>query len=215
MASLVRLYLLAYNFSQLAAWSVVLLLALAALSHGGVAACFPAVNRLLTAAQLASGLETLHAALGLVRSQVAPNVVQFVGRTHCLLLLRATPAYFSSPFAASLAVVWSVADVVRYAFLLASTLTAPSPPPKFLRSLRYTAFLPLYPAGAAAEWALLYLARPSAVASGMWSFSLPNALNAGFSYPSFLLGVLCIYPPLFAGQYAHMLKQRAAKLKET
>lgn len=207
---LLRGWLLAYNVAQCVVWSLVLARSCVALFTAGPSAVFPAVVGLLAAAQLATAAETAHAVLGLVRSPIAPNVVQFAGRTHCLLLLLALPAALQPrPAAAALALTWASADAVRYAFLAAS-LSRPQPPFALLW-LRYSAFIVQYPVGALSEWLLLLAARPAARA-GLWSVRLPNALNAAFPYDWFLDLVLGLYPVLFAFQYAHVLKQRRAKL---
>jgi len=54
---------------------------------------------------------------------------------------------------------------------------------------RYTLFIPAYPVGVLAEMALLYQALPFIEDRDMYSLSMPNKLNMGFSY--LRLGQVC------------------------
>jgi hypothetical protein len=78
-----RAYLCAYNVAQCSAWTAALVLSALALSRGD--SLFAAAGSVVSVAQAATALETLHAALGVVRSDVATNLVQFAGRGHTWL----------------------------------------------------------------------------------------------------------------------------------
>ena len=43
---------------------------------------------------------------------------------------------------------------------------------------------------------------------GILSVSLPNSLNASFSFPLFILVTMLLYIPLFPPMYMHMFGQR-------
>ena len=51
---------------------------------------------------------------------------------------------------------------------------------------RYTLFIPLYPLGVWAEMAVLWLALPQLEAQDLYSFHLPNKINWGFKYSTFI-----------------------------
>lgn len=205
-------YLGAYNGVQLFAWGVALYHTVLALLQPGVglAGVFRETYVDVSIAQALTALETLHAAVGLVKSPVGANMMQFAGRTHCLVATTLLPELHGTVASAVLVFTWSVSDVVRYAWAFSGCVLAK--PPRLLTFLRYTLFIILYPLGATAEWALLYGALPAA-RGGFWKVQLPNAWNAAFDYHLFLLLVLACYGPLFLQLYSHMLRQRVKKLK--
>ena len=131
------------------------------------------------------------------------------GRTHCWGLVTQLPELQSSPAVVLLLLCWSLSDVVRYAW---ATLSSLGCCPAALTTLRYTAFIPLYPLGAGAEVALQWQALPAATA-GFGRVTMPNAWNASFDYARFLFVVLLAYPLLWAQLYSHMFRQRRAKLR--
>lgn len=82
----------------------------------------------------------------------------------------------------------------------------------FLALVRYTVFIPIYPAGVISEMKIIMMALPMLAASGWWSLDLPNALNWAFSYRSFMVLVLGLYPILWWQLYSTLLAQRKKKL---
>jgi very-long-chain (3R)-3-hydroxyacyl-CoA dehydratase len=205
-------YLGAYNGVQFVAWGLVLVHAVQALLQQGVGlgGVFRATKVDVSIAQALTVLETLHSLVGLVRSPVSANLMQFAGRSHCLLATTLLPQLHGTVASALLVLTWSVSDVVRYAWAFSGCVFIK--PPRLLTYLRYTLFMVLYPLGAMAEWALLYAALPAA-RDGFGKVLLPNTWNFGFDYHTFLLIVLACYGPLFLQLYSHMLRQRGKKLK--
>ena len=204
-------YLGAYNGMQVCAWGLVLVHAVQALLQPGVGrgGVFPATKVDVSIAQALTVLETLHSLAGLVKSPVSANLMQFAGRSHCLLVTTLLPELHGTVASAVLVLTWSVSDVVRYAWAFSGCVAKP---PRLLTYLRYTLFMVLYPLGAMAEWALLYAALPAA-RNGFGKVSLPNPWNASFDYHRFLRILLVCYGPLFLQLYSHMLRQRGKKLK--
>jgi Protein tyrosine phosphatase-like protein, PTPLA len=96
--------------------------------------------------------------------------------------------------------------VCRYA---ADALGAKS---SFLVWLRYTAFIPIYPLGLAAELINIYRAMPLAAHSRRLSLDMPNAVNMAFSYSAFLCALLAVQPLAWLGIYRTLLRQRQMKL---
>lgn len=210
-----QLYLAAYNSAQLAAWSwvfvsscvVALPLLRSPSLSSAAAAAFAAVHQTVTLCQSATLLETVHALVGLTRSGVVGNFVQWAGRTHCWYVLTQLAALQSNPATLALLLCWALSDVVRYSW---AALTALGICPRALTWLRYSIFIPLYPAGTAAELTLLVRAVPAAAAGAVFRrLSLPNAANFSFDYSYCLLFILLIYPPAWLQLYAHVFRQRA------
>lgn len=77
---------------------------------------------------------------------------------------------------------------------------------------RYTVFIPIYPAGVVSEMKIILTALPMLAAPQWWSLELPNASNWAFSYRSFMVVVLGLYPILWWQLYSTLLAQRKKKL---
>lgn len=73
-----RVYLIAYNLLQGGGWAAVFVTCLAAWARAGPEAGFSAASAWASVLQATSLLETVHAALGLVKSGVAPSLAQWV-----------------------------------------------------------------------------------------------------------------------------------------
>jgi very-long-chain (3R)-3-hydroxyacyl-CoA dehydratase len=158
--------------------------------------------------QVASVLEVLHAAFRLTKSPVSAALMQWVGRTHVLMAVtHAIPELQSTPAAGVLFMAWALTEVIRYP-TYALSLSCP----RWLNWLRYTIFIPLYPIGALSEMKLMYDGIPTMRANQMYSITLPNALNFGFDYTTFVTMLLVAYPFLFYSLYAYMFIQRKKKL---
>lgn len=208
--TLVDAYLATYNATQVVLWALAVTQALRALVGSGLRDVFSASRVFVTSAQALTILETLNALLGVVKSPLLANVMQFAGRTHALALTLLLPALHRTVAAAVLVFSWSGADVVRYSWALSGCVL--TKPPHMLTWLRYSVFLIVYPCGALAEAALLYAALPMARA-GLGRVAMPNAWNFIFHYDTFLVAVLLVYAPLFLQLYTYMLRQRRKKLK--
>jgi len=101
----------------------------------------------------------------------------------------------------AMATAWSLADIIRYLFYFSEAIWPSSGKPGLLRKLRYSAFILLYPIGAASEVLLVEGARRMQVMKGV------------FPWNHAVLGILAAYPFGFLYLYGHMLRQRAKQLK--
>ena len=81
--------------------------------------------------------------------------------------------------------------------------------------MRYSAWIPLYPAGILLEMAIIHAAIPLFEISRTYSFSLPNAWNFSFEYGTFLRGYLMMYPIVGPVMLWHMWSQRKKALGGT
>lgn len=65
----------------------------------------------------------------------------------------------------------------------------------YLKWLRYTMFIPLYPLGVASELALVWIALPAIRDIHLWSLAMPNAFNFAFDYPTYVMIYSSLYLP--------------------
>ncbi|PRW58097.1 hypothetical protein C2E21_2722 [Chlorella sorokiniana] len=167
---------------------------------GDVVGCF----------QLASALEILHAALGLVGGSPLTALMQWAGRSNVLFgVVAAVPEVQNRPAVGAMFLAWALSEIIRYPWYAASLAGAC---PHWLTWLRYTAFIGLYPVGVLGEMKSVFDALPFIKARGLRSLALPNAANWGFDYHTFLVVLLCLYPFLWFRLYAFLFRQRRKKL---
>lgn len=205
-------YLVAYNGAQAVGWACVLVRALGAMMTAGkrTTTVYEACRTTLMTFQVLSFAEVMHAAMGVTKSPTSAALMQWAGRTHCLkCALDAVNSSHGTPAATALILAWAMTEVIRYPSYVGSLVGVN---PKWLTWLRYTVFVPLYPLGAGAEMKLMYDARAYARKTKMYAIEMPNAFNFAFDYPSFLNGLLVVYPFLFYSLYAYMFAQRRKKL---
>lgn len=199
-------YLFLYNFAQFLGWSYLLFLIIKFYSLKSKDSLWDTVKLMTNIFQNAAVLEILHAAFRLVPSNVAITTFQVFSRVFLVCgVLLATPTGPQSPGLPLALVAWSVTEIIRYLYY---TLNLVGAVPYFLVWCRYTFFIILYPLGVTGELLCLYAAQNYVANNNMWSLSMPNFLNATFSYNYFLLFVMFLYIPLFPQMYLHMLSQR-------
>ncbi|CAH2355010.1 very-long-chain (3R)-3-hydroxyacyl-CoA dehydratase Phs1p [[Candida] railenensis] len=150
-------------------------------------------------------LEIVHSLVGLVPSPLPTLLLQLTAR----LLITQGISYKLPQSAgnyswgyATLSFVWSVSDLIKYAFYFAKLFSRKGQGvPAGLTWLRYTAFIVLYPLGLVGESHTVYLSLDAA---------------QGSHYYWFLIFALASYIPGFFLLYGYMLKQRKKVLsKET
>ncbi|KAF5835319.1 tyrosine phosphatase-like protein [Dunaliella salina] len=192
-------YLLLYNTLQAVGWAVCLCTLLSGLGSNTV---YNACSQYVRAFQGLAILESLHAALGIVPSNPGLALLQWAGRSNVLfLVLGRIPEASARRF--------RIVAVVRYPWYALSLVDKC---PAFLTWLRYSLFIPIYPVGVLAEMLLLYQALPFIEARDMYSVSMPNPWNVGFSYLRFCQVGLFVYLPIWWQLYSTMLRQRKKKL---
>ncbi|KAI0405945.1 PTPLA-domain-containing protein [Xylaria palmicola] len=204
-----RPYLLLYNLVSLAAWTHLTARALrtaATATTGGTVAAEHLVPH-ITALQTAALVEVAHAALGLVRVSPATTALQVGGRNLVVwtvarrfpALLLVAGARGRAAFLGCL-LAWGCSDVLRYAFFAAAAASRSGRAPGWLKWLRYTAFIPLYPIGFLSEASLVYLA-------------LVEGEGVGVLYRVYLFVGLLAYIPASYILYTYMLSQRRRALQ--
>ncbi|XP_063950684.1 uncharacterized protein LOC108222238 isoform X2 [Daucus carota subsp. sativus] len=190
MSQLLNLYLFLYNSLQACGWAISLIRVLSSfISTTSVTSAYASSGELICLLQTVALLETIHGAIGIVPNGALFPLLQWFGRTHCVV-----------------AVAHGVKEVVRYPNY---ALNCFGTSPYILTYLRYTLFIVLYPTGFLSELWLMYKALPFIKKKKLY-----EGLFAGlpFGYSGFVLAVICLYPLIFPKMYLHMFKQRRSKL---
>jgi very-long-chain (3R)-3-hydroxyacyl-CoA dehydratase len=197
-----RWYLSLFNLLSLLGWEFILLRLLRDVSFWSssqlgfrdnfdkfllsLSLAFKATADLLPLVQSLAILELLHSAVGWVRAPVKTTAIQIASR---LLLVWGVVWWFggsryelfTSPAYFTMVLSWSITEIIRYGYYLASLMDN-SGAPALLTWLRYSLFFVLYPVGAASEAFLLYL-------------TAPFTKKYFFYGPFFIYGILVIYLP--------------------
>lgn len=198
-------YLLLYNLTMTAGWTVVLLRLLRAIAFSQN--IYNAVALPLKIFQTGAILEILHSFTGLIRASAATTALQVSSR---LMLVWGvadavehvrTNISFSTMVAA-----WSLTEIPRYFYF--SVAAVANHVPFWLTTTRYSTFIPLYPMGASSEWLTLFAALPHIRHTNLFSIALPNTFNFAFDYYTYCIIILAMYIPGLPFMYSHMLKQR-------
>jgi len=175
----------------------------------------------LKIAQTTAVMEILHAAVGIVRSPVIVTAIQVASRIWalwgivCLVPQATTTASLTIPLLflpfnitlnlITLLTAWCCSEVIRYGFF---AFKEAGKEPYVMQWLRYSGFLVLYPLGVSSELAMAWLALPTIKSQHIWSISLPNFINFGFSYYILCILIALAYIPGFPMLYGYMLAQR-------
>ncbi|KAI0018105.1 protein tyrosine phosphatase-like protein [Xylariomycetidae sp. FL0641] len=194
-------YLLLYNALSLALWGTLTLRTLLSFFQSSPPdTLYETLLRpsLVTTQSLAL-LEVPHAALGLVRASPATTALQVGGKN---LVVWTVMARFPDQVADSWGFVgcllaWGFSEVVRYGFF--TCLLARGDVWAWLKWLRYSAFVVLYPPGLLSEAWLVYLC-------------LTRAEDVGMMYRAYLFLGLLAYIPAGYVLYTYMLAQRRRAL---
>ncbi|KAF1830882.1 PTPLA-domain-containing protein [Decorospora gaudefroyi] len=195
------LYLTLYNALLLTLWTKILTLTLTNIyqtTNPSTRSIFSATAAPTRWTQTLSLLEILHAANGLINSPVSSTAIQTLTRTIQVWMVW----YFfpdttsTSVTYVALVLAWSVADCIRYSYLL---LNMYGVAPAWLTWLRYTMFFVLYPVGIGSEWWLLYcVVEPGRRVRG-W-------------IPLVFYVCLMLYFPGAYRMYTYMMKQRKKRI---
>mmetsp|Transcript_8568 Transcript_8568/g.24795 ORF Transcript_8568/g.24795 Transcript_8568/m.24795 type:complete len:285 (-) Transcript_8568:478-1332(-) len=232
-------YLVLYNALQGCGWAaVVVQLVRGALDKGSADGATAAAMAGLRAAmpivsfvQLVGLMEMMHVAVGLVRGSLPAAMLQAFGRNivwFCFAVALFTPEAmgFAPPKrgnyleevdgvwpAVVLAFAWALAEICRYPFYVTEQFGAT---PSFLKYLRYTGFIVLYPLGATAE-ATVLMRGLTKVAMLQW-FNCPIAIGGFEFFFVFQTFVHIVAPPGYLAGfpmiYLYMLRRRRSALRE-
>lgn len=219
---LAKLYLASYNLGQTLGWSYILYLIILHYISSSSSTLWNKTELSLLIFQNAAVLEIIHAAVGLVPSNVIITTFQIFSRVMVVVgVVLATPSTYAaaSPGLPLALLAWSITEIIRYFYYFVNLIGIV---PHIIIWLRYTTFIFLYPIGVTGELLCFYAAVQYANAKpNSWSYTLPNSCNFTFSYLYLLIGIMLAYIPLFPQLYLHMFAQRrkmlnpSAKTKKT
>jgi very-long-chain (3R)-3-hydroxyacyl-CoA dehydratase len=205
-----KMYLVCYNVVQTLVWSTALVLSVRSIveNGGSLSSVYDDAGWFVRVGQCGALMEVVHAVLGLVRSPVLTTLMQWAGRTHAIMsVIHPIPSLHGTSAAALMFLAWSRTEVIRYpSYALGANI------PEWLNWLRYSAFIPLYPIGGSAEIWLMLHALPTIDAEEPYTIAMPNTANFAFHYPTFLKGLIAVYPVLMLKLYLYVFVQRGKKL---
>ncbi|KAL8556095.1 hypothetical protein ACS0TY_003777 [Phlomoides rotata] len=208
-----RIYLSIYNWVVFFGWLQVFYLTLKTLLQSGHQSVYAAIEKPLILAQSAALVEILHSVTGIVRSPIGATLPQISSRIYITWgILYSFPEIRTHLLVASLAISWSITEIIRYSFF--GFKEALGFTPGWLLWLRYSTFIILYPTGITSEVGLIYNALPYMRESGKYSIRMPNKLNFGFDYYYNALLTLGVYVPGIPHLYGYMLGQRKKALSK-
>ncbi|XP_058824056.1 very-long-chain (3R)-3-hydroxyacyl-CoA dehydratase hpo-8-like [Topomyia yanbarensis] len=212
-SSIVKLYLILYNSVQFLGWFYIYVqFVMHYLVDGQTTdTLWSRVGTATYYFQLLTIFEVFHAIFRLVPSNALITLLQVAGR--CLVVvgaIDATPTGKLSPGLPIALFCWSLTETIRYSYYVLH-LALPKVPP-FMSWLRYTIFIPLYPAGFFGELLCFYWAQSYIRETDMWGVSMPNRYNFSFSFYYFVWMMAIGYLPMFPQMYLHMFSQRSKVL---
>ncbi|EGG24287.1 hypothetical protein DFA_06437 [Cavenderia fasciculata] len=210
MAGLVKKYLFLYNIVQFGGWTYILYLLAAHFHAGGwssqsLIGVWQHVGWWVTLFQFGAVLEIVHSLVGFVKTPVATTFVQVFSRVACVTLAILVPTTNDHWAMSLMLTAWGITEVVRYLFYALSLYDAV---PYILGWLRYTLFIILYPSGVTGETGTIIASLPYVKETGLWSITMPNALNVSFNLYYTLIGSLAFYVIGLPWLYTYMLGQR-------
>ncbi|ORY54734.1 protein tyrosine phosphatase [Pseudomassariella vexata] len=208
MMSLKTGYLVMYNAMSFLLWTYLtaetVSSAASLYSQSRLSALYIFLSPLLAITQSLAILEVLHAASGLIRASPLTTALQIGGKNLVVwtVMLRFPDIMKTEQGMLGFlgcVMTWGCSEMIRYGFFVVQ-LTR-SEMPRWLKWLRYSAFVILYPPGLLSEAWLVYL-----------SFAQATGLSS--AYRGYLLAGLLSYMPAGYFLYTHMLAQRRRVLKD-
>lgn len=206
----VQIYLIAYNFVQTVGWSLIFYKLISFPVSPDTVSLYESVKCALNIFQNAAVLEVIHAATGIVKSNPILTAFQVASRVAvvCGILLATNSARDGLGLPLALTA-WSITEIIRYSTY---TLSLTGSVPYFLKYLRYTLFIILYPIGITGELLCIWAASKEVGEGKLYSVAMPNSYNFIFNYQHLLWFLMLLYIPLFPQLYLHMFSQRKKTL---
>eukprot|EP00922_Rhytidocystis_sp_ex-Travisia-forbesii_P051114 GHVS01075898.1.p1 GENE.GHVS01075898.1~~GHVS01075898.1.p1 ORF type:complete len:248 (+),score=56.78 GHVS01075898.1:30-773(+) len=172
------------------------------------------VQHPLQLAQTIALLEIVHSVTRLVSSPASTVALQLASRLQLVWIVWPLVEDSRRRWMWLCLLMWALAEMCRYPYF-ALTVMNPLKVPVFLKWLRYSAFLLLYPVGIACEALCMYNSLPS-LQTDPWlrrfPQPMPNALNFQLDLYYVYVVVLLLYVPGTVHLYGYMLRQRKKTL---
>lgn len=174
---------------------------------------YDAVGSPLKFIQLLQFLEVMHPLFGYTKSNVLVAFLQTGGRAFVLFfMIDAEPRMQTKPVVFYLFLVWSTVEIIRYPYYITQLLNVEI---SFLKWLRYTMWIPLYPLGFLCEGIIMLRNIPYFEETQKFTVSLPNSYNFALHFPSVIRFYLLFL--LLPGIYtimSRMTQLRSRKLRK-
>ncbi|CAL8113475.1 unnamed protein product [Orchesella dallaii] len=198
-----KIYLMLYNLTLTVGWAYVLFLTIQ--HRADYKKIYSNVRIPLQIFQTAAVLEILHAAIGIVKSNVILTTFQVFSRVFVVwCVLEVSPPSTVSIGVPLLLFAWCVTEIIRYGYYFLNLVGLA----QLIVWFRYTLFIALYPIGVSGELLCMYNALSYVRDNRIWSYSMPNQINFVFDYHYVLIGIALLYIPIFPQLYLHMFAQR-------
>ncbi|CAI6096528.1 unnamed protein product [Clonostachys chloroleuca] len=211
--SLTSKYLAVYNAASFSLWAYLAFLGLklgpSLYAQGRLYDLYDALlYPFLTGTQSLAAIEVVHAAAGLVRASTVTTAIQVIGKNLVVwtVMVQFPEVIVGQASQDSVGIwgflgcvaFWSLSEIIRYGYFTVLLLTGDTP--SWLKWLRYSAFIALYPPGLFSEACLVFL-------------SLSRAENVSLPYRAYLIAGFLSYMPASYIMYTYMLSQRRKVLK--
>ncbi|KAL3281215.1 hypothetical protein HHI36_004429 [Cryptolaemus montrouzieri] len=203
---IIKAYLIGYNAAQTLGWTFLLYQLICYYTAPSEKSLYDTVKYTVIIFQNAAVLEVVHAFLRIVSSNPIVTVQQISSRVILVCGVLMVTQAARETIGLSLALIaWSITEVIRYGNYTFALLGFV---PYFLKWLRYSTFIVLYPIGVTGELLCLYAAQLEIQKTGLWSVRMPNSFNFIFNYQHFLVLTMLMYIPFFPQLYLHMFSLR-------
>lgn len=209
-----KVYMFMYNLFMFGGFlAVVIMMLVYALKDGsdGINSMYSNVGGLFMFFQFFQLFEIGFALVGWTKTSVKFPVFQICGRLIIyFVMIMPEPRLHTSSIVFYLILVWCSAEIGRYPYYILKIFDLEV---NFVTWLRYTLWIPLYPAGFFCEGYVIFKNIPYFEETKRFCYHLPNALNWSFDMPSimrFYLLFLCF--PLMFLMMSNMYLQRRHKL---
>jgi len=213
-----KIYLFTYNLFMFTGFLMafaIINIQYAKLGEEFVPKTFKFVGNILKMLHLLMILEILHPMFGYTKGSVKEASLQVAGRNFILFaMIEAEPRMQEKPVVFYLFLIYIVIELIRYPYYMLRTYDIEI---GFVTWLRYTAWIPLYPAGFVCEGVIMLRNIPYFEETGLFSVTLPNALNFAFHFPSLIRTFLLFgfFPVLYTMMnYMYQLRCKRLKIKQ-
>jgi len=164
---------------------------------------------------LLMGLEILHPFFGYTKSSVKEAVFQIGAKNFILFaLIDAEPRMQEKPVVFYLFIIYTAIELIKYPYYMLRTYDIDFIP---ITWLRYTIFLPAYPAQYVCEGVIMLRDIPYFEETKQFSIMLPNNYNFGFYFPYMLRVYLLFgfFPILYTTMnYMYQLRCKRLNIKQ-
>eukprot|EP00095_Tigriopus_kingsejongensis_P011615 snap_masked-scaffold638_size121162-processed-gene-0.0 protein:Tk11615 transcript:snap_masked-scaffold638_size121162-processed-gene-0.0-mRNA-1 annotation:"protein tyrosine phosphatase-like protein ptplad1" len=210
-----KIYLFCYNLFMLCGFGYVFFIMSLRYARQGdefIPEAYQAVGNVMKMLHLLMFLEVMHPMFGYTKGSIFEAFLQVFGRNFVLLaLIESESRMQEKPAVFYLFTVYSIIELVRYPYYMLRVYDLEL---GLLTWLRYTAWIPLYPAGFVCEGVIALRNIPYFEETEKFSIALPNAWNIAFHFPSMLrVYLLLFFFPMLYTMMNHMYHLRCKKLR--